>query len=235
MNENQLAVAIEGQGLRETFFQRAVRKLSIYIKKFIRRVIDICGAIVGLLIVIPLTVLVVIENIKNKDYGPIFYTQERIGKDGKLFKIYKFRSMVVGAEEKLEKLLKEDEAAREEYTKYKKLKNDPRITEFGHFLRRTSLDEFPQFLNVLKGEMTLVGPRPYLPGEIEDMGQYYNYIIQHKPGLTGLWQISGRSEVDFDARLDMDMQYHYRKNLKNDIKILFITVLVTLRKKRGAI
>lgn len=234
MNGQELAIPFDINSLHENLMLKILRKIGYYIKEFIKRTIDILGALCGLLIVAPLAILTLIENVKNKDYGPIFFSQERIGKDGKLFKMYKFRSMVMDAEEKLEKILKEDKDAAEEYAKYKKLQHDPRVTKWGDFLRRTSLDEFPQFLNVLKGEMSLVGPRPYLPREKEDMGTYYKYIVQHKPGVTGLWQINGRSEVTFNDRLDMDMQYHYRKSFKNDIKILLITALITLKRK-GAV
>ena len=199
--------------------------------RILMRMLDICAGVVGCLCLIPLTIIVLINNIKNKDFGPIFFVQERIGKDGKLFKMYKYRTMVVGADQKLYEYLKENESARKEYKKYKKLKNDPRITKFGEFLRKTSLDEFPQFINILKGEMSLVGPRPYLKREKEDMGAYYSWIINNEPGLTGLWQISGRSEVAFDDRLDLDLKYNYIKSLKSDIKILLITALITLKRK----
>lgn len=197
----------------------------------ITRALDILGGVVGCMCVIPIMIAVIVNNIREKDFGPIFFSQMRIGKNGKLFRMYKFRTMVKDADKKLDELLENDEDAREEYRKYKKLKNDPRITKFGEFLRRTSLDEFPQFLNVLKGEMTLVGPRPYLPREKEDMGEYYDYIIQHKPGVTGYWQISGRNDVTFEDRMDIDFKYHYKKSLSNDIKILLITTLVTIKRK----
>ena len=138
-----------------------------------KRVIDICAGLAGMCILIPLTIVLYIVKIMDKDEGPLFFSQERIGKDGKLFKMYKFRTMIVGADEELERILQYDEEARIEYEKNKKLKDDPRITKIGKFLRSTSLDEFPQFLNVLKGDMSLVGPRPYLPREEEDMGYYY--------------------------------------------------------------
>lgn len=140
--------------------------------------------------IIPLTIGIYIANLIVKDNGPVFYCQNRIGKDGKLFKMYKFRSMVVGAEKKLEEYLEKNEEAKKEYAEYKKLKNDPRITRVGRFIRKTSIDEFPQFINVLKGEMSLVGPRPYLPGEKEEMHGFYKYITSCKLGLTGFWQVS---------------------------------------------
>ena len=142
--------------------------------------------------------------------------------------------MVIDADEKLAKYLEENEEARDEYSTYKKLKDDPRVTKVGHFIRNTSIDEFPQFINVLKGDMSLVGPRPYLPREKKDMGRLYHTIVQSKPGITGMWQVSGRSEITFEDRLDMDIEYYYNWSLKKDIKLLFKTIgQVILRK--GAI
>lgn len=210
------------------------KKLKAVIEKVIKRIIDIIGGLVGLIALIPLTIIIYIANLLSKDKGPLFYCQERIGKDGKIFKMYKYRSMVVGADEKLFKYLQENEEARKEYKEYKKLKNDPRVTRVGNFIRKTSLDEFPQFINVLKGEMSLVGPRPYLPREKEDMKEYYTYIIQSRPGITGYWQIAGRSDVTFDDRLKMDYNYNQNKSLKTDFKLLIKTVLNVV-KKEGAI
>lgn len=207
---------------------------SLLIEKIFKRLIDILGGIVGTFVLIPLTIGIAIANLICKDNGPIFYSQYRMGKNGKLFKMYKYRSMVVGADEKLKKYLEENEEARKEYKKYKKLKHDPRVTKVGEFIRKTSLDEFPQFINVLKGDMSLVGPRPYLEREKEDMNGYYKYITTCKPGLTGLWQISGRSDVDFATRIDLDMQYYYNHSLKGDIKILFKTAM-KLVKREGAL
>ena len=210
------------------------KSLKQKIEKYAKRSLDIIGGIAGILAVIPLTIAIFIAKIISKDKGPIFYTQDRIGKDGKLFKMYKFRSMVVGADEKLFKYLEENEEAREEYKKNKKLKNDPRITKMGSFLRKTSLDEFPQFINVLKGDMSLVGPRPYLPREKEDMGSYYSCISKCKPGITGYWQVNGRSEVDFNERLNMDLVYYNYRSLKGDLKILNKTVVNAI-KREGAV
>lgn len=207
---------------------------SLLIGKIFKRLIDILGGIFGTFVLIPLTIGIAIANLICKDNGPIFYSQYRMGKNGKLFKMYKYRSMVVGADEKLKKYLEENEEARKEYKKYKKLKHDPRVTKVGEFIRKTSLDEFPQFINVLKGDMSLVGPRPYLEREKEDMNGYYKYITTCKPGLTGLWQISGRSDVDFATRIDLDMQYYYNHSLKGDIKILFKTAM-KLVKREGAL
>lgn len=210
---------------------KVVYAVTIVVKRFI----DICAGLAGMCVLIPLTIILYIVKIMDKDKGPLFFSQDRIGKDGKLFKMYKFRTMVVGADEKLEKILREDEEARKEYEKNKKLKNDPRITKIGKFLRSTSLDEFPQFINVLKGDMSLVGPRPYLPREEEDMGYYYYYITKCKPGITGLWQVSGRSELSFDERLDLDLEY-YREDVDvlSELGLVAKTVEKTLKREGAA-
>lgn len=195
-------------------------KTILEIERITKRAIDIIGGLFGIIALIPLTCIIWIANLIAGDNGPLFYSQERIGKDGKTFKMYKYRSMVVGAEEKLKKYLEENEKAKEEYKKYKKLKHDPRITKIGNFIRKTSLDEFPQFINVLKGEMSLVGPRPYLPEEKEEINGYFRYITSVKPGITGFWQVNGRSNVTFYDRLDMDMKYFYNHSLKLDMKLL---------------
>ncbi len=207
---------------------KKTEEITIY--RYIKRFIDIIGSIVGIIILIPMIVVLWIANFISKDNGPIFYTQNRIGKDGKYFKLYKFRSMVVGADEKLAKYLAENEEARREYRKYKKLKDDPRVTKIGKFIRKTSIDEFPQFINVLKGEMSLIGPRPYLPREKEDMKEAYYYIITCKPGLTGLWQVSGRSDVDFENRLKLDLEYIEKESFTYDAKLLVKTLVNTVKK-----
>lgn len=155
---------------------------------FLKRTVDITASATALLLLSPVF-LVTSLAIKNDSKGPAMFTQKRIGKDGKLFEIYKFRTMVPDADKKLFELLEKDEEAAKEYKLNKKLKNDPRITKLGAFLRKTSIDELPQLINVLKGDMSLVGPRPYLPREMEDMGQYYTTIVECKPGITGLWQV----------------------------------------------
>lgn len=200
----------------------------------IKRIIDIIGGVLGTLLLIPLTLVIYIANLIVNDKGPVFYRQKRIGKDGKVFTMYKYRSMIVNADKELNKYLRENEEAKKEYEKYKKLKKDPRITKVGNFLRKTSLDEFPQFINVLNGEMSLVGPRPYLRREKKDMGRNYKTIISVKPGITGYWQVNGRSEKNFEERTSMDVAYVHDKNLWFDIKIIIKTVL-KIFKKEGAI
>lgn len=203
--------------------------------RIIKRSIDIIAGLVGIILLIPITIIVWFVRIaKKENNGPMFFEQLRIGKDGKLFRMYKFRSMCMNADETLKKYLEENEDARKEYKKYKKLKKDPRITKVGCFLRKTSLDEFPQFINVLKGDMSLVGPRPYLPREKEDMGEYYSSIIKVKPGITGLWQIRGRSKTTFSDRLKLDLDYANKNSILMDIKILLKTFLNVCRKD-GAI
>ena len=194
------------------------------ISRFLKRVMDIGIGIVGVLSLIPLTILVWIKTDSEERKHGLFFTQDRIGKDGKSIKIYKYRSMVTGADKILEEMMAKDEKIREEYEKNKKLKDDPRITKVGDFLRRTSLDEFPQFINVLKGEMSFVGPRPYLPREKKDMGDYYEKIIKSKPGITGMWQTHGRSETDFEERLELDEYYYRNWSLWLDIVIIIKTI-----------
>ncbi|MDO4466013.1 MAG: exopolysaccharide biosynthesis polyprenyl glycosylphosphotransferase [Bacillota bacterium] len=198
------------------------KRMSLFDRSF-KRLLDIGAAIVGCLLLIPLTAYVYYKNKKAGEEGPIFFTQERIGRDGKLFKIYKYRTMVMNAEQKLEELMEKDPKIKEEYETFKKLENDPRITEVGDFLRRTSLDEFPQFINVLFGQMSLIGPRPYLPREKEDMGVYYDRIILTKPGITGMWQTHGRSEVSFEERLELDDYYSHNWSMWLDITLLVRT------------
>ena len=159
----------------------------------------------------------------DKDYNSIFYTQDRIGKNGKIFRLYKYRSMIPNADDELKRILKNNKRLAKEYRINKKLRNDPRITKIGRIIRRFSVDELPQIINILKGDMSFIGNRPYLPREIDDMGQYYDDIIKTKPGLTGYWQVSGRSDVTFDYRLKLEKYYSNYCGLKMDIKIFFKT------------
>ncbi|MGL4998190.1 MAG: sugar transferase, partial [Cetobacterium sp.] len=200
-------------------------------RRIIKRALDICAGISGMILLIPLSIVVWLKTSKEDKQGGIFYSQMRIGMDGKPIKIYKYRSMVHGAEKILEELMASDPAIREEYRVNKKLKNDPRVTKIGEFLRRTSLDEFPQFLNVIKGEMSFVGPRPYLFGEKPDMGKYYEKIIVAKPGITGMWQTHGRSETDFEERLELDQYYYRNWSVWLDTIIMIKTVKNVIGKK----
>ena len=231
LENHEIAIPFDIENIHENIFKRLARKAKSLVTNFIVRCFEIIISLFGILLLIPLSAVVFFQNLKNKENGPVFYTQNRIGKEGKIFKIYKFRTMATNADEILDAMLQDEEIKKEYYT-YRKLRNDPRLTKFGKILRAKSLDEFPQFINVLKGEMSIVGPRPYMPEEEERMGDYYNYIVAHKPGMTGVYQIAGgERRVEFTDRLDMDVRYHYRKNLWLDLKIALITVLVTFRKK----
>ena len=205
-----------------------IKKVIYYLTK---RSFDIACSIIGLVFMIPLILIVKISYILTGDFKSIFYTQKRIGKNGKEFNFFKFRSMIPDADLVLEKLLKENKKMRKEYQLNKKLKNDPRITKMGNVLRKTSLDELPQVLNILKGDMTVIGNRPYLPREKKDMGNSFDIIVQTKPGLTGYWQVSGRSDTTFKRRLELEEYYSRHAGLKLDIKIFFKTFAVVLFKK----
>lgn len=210
-------------------------KIMIKIRKrmyfFSKRLIDILAGIVGIILLIPITIIIKIISICSGDFKSIFFTQERIGINGKPIKIFKYRSMIPNAEDVLEVLMRKDPKIKKEYLENKKLENDPRITKIGKFIRRYSIDELPQLINVLIGNMTLVGPRPYLPREKEDMGKYYDYVITCKPGVTGLWQVSGRSDISFKHRLKLDKKYAEERNFKFDTKILFQTFSAVIGKK----
>ena len=198
---------------------------------FIKRLFDVVISTTGIIFMIFLIPIVKIMNIINKDDGKIFFTQDRIGKNGKIFKIYKFRSMVDNADEKLEKILEMDKQTKEEYMVNKKLRNNPRVTKTGEFLRKTSLDELPQFINILKNDMSLIGNRPYLLIEKEDMMDFYNDIVKTKPGLTGYWQVNGRNNTTFKERLELESFYSNNYSLKMDTKIFFKIFGVILLKK----
>ena len=203
--------------------------------RIVKRTVDIIGGIVGLIFLIPITLIVgLLRIIKKENDGPLFYEQLRIGKNGKQFRMYKYRSMCMNADETLKEYLEKNEEAKKEYKKYKKLKCDPRITKVGKVLRATSLDEFPQLINVLKGEMSLVGPRPYLQQEKKEMREYYHTIIKVKPGITGPWQIRGRSNISFEERVKMDFEYAKKNGLKQDFLIL-IKTFTKVVKKDGAL
>lgn len=203
----------------------------------IKRLIDIIMSILLLIFFSPLLILSAIA-IKLDSEGPIFYTPKRVGKNGKLFKMYKFRSMMENAEE----VLKNDKELLKEYKRNSyKLFNDPRITKVGKILRKFSIDEMPQFWNVFKGEMSIVGPRAYLPNELEEQQEVYSHtkpfvqtILTVKPGITGYWQVSGRSDINFDKRIEMDAIYAKKRSLSEDIKIILMTPYAMIT-GRGAV
>ena len=195
-----------------------------------KRLFDIIFSFIGLIFLIPITIILKIAYMCTGDFHRIFFVQERIGKNGKIFKFYKFRSMVPNADEILFRTMELDKIIAEEYQKNKKLKHDPRITKMGKFIRSTSIDELPQLINIFVGHMSFVGNRPYLPREKKDMGKYYEDIIKTKPGLTGYWQVNGRSKTTFEERLELEKYYSNNASLKLDIKIFFKTFKVVLFK-----
>ncbi|MBP7347174.1 MAG: sugar transferase [Butyrivibrio sp.] len=202
---------------------------SSYKKLVIKRLMDLAGGLIGLMITLILTPFIAIA-IKADSRGPVFFSQVRIGRNGRRFKIYKFRSMYLDAEARKKELEKDNEMNGLMF----KMTNDPRVTRVGAFLRKTSLDELPQFWNIFKGDMSLVGTRPPTEDEFNKYNQYYRRRISMTPGLTGMWQVSGRSDIeDFDEVVRLDLRYIDHWSLTLDIKILLQTIAVVFR-KRGA-
>jgi exopolysaccharide biosynthesis polyprenyl glycosylphosphotransferase len=198
---------------------------SKYAYFFMKRLIDILGSFVGLIVLSPLFLVVAYKIKKEDPEGPVFFSQDRVGKNGKIFKMYKFRSMCVDAEEKLEMLLQHNEVEGAMF----KMKDDPRITRIGKFIRKTSIDELPQLLNVLKGEMSLVGPRPPLLREVAEYTEYDRQRLLIKPGCTGLWQVSGRNHIGFNEMVRLDLIYINKLSIMNDFKIMVKTIKIVLQ------
>ena len=187
---------------------------------FFKRAMDIIGSLCGIILLSPLLIIVALA-IKIEDpRGSIFFSQQRCGKDNKLFPMYKFRSMVSNAEELLEELMEHNEMDGPVF----KIKDDPRITRVGKFIRKTSIDELPQLFNILRGDMSIVGPRPAIPHEVAEYSDYHKQRLLVKPGLTCIWQVSGRNSIGFDEWVDMDLEYIATRNLWMDIKLIFKTV-----------
>ena len=207
-----------------------VKKYSYLITK---RLFDIILSLFGILFLIPLSIIIKISYILNKDYSSIFYTQTRIGKNGKEFKLYKFRSMIPNADEVLKELMDTNTDIFNEYSKNKKLKDDPRVTKVGKFIRKTSIDELPQLFNILKGDMSLVGPRPPIPREVEKYNEYQLQRLSVKPGLTCIWQVSGRNSIDFEQWIELDLQYIRERSILLDIKLIFKTFFVLFGDKNA--
>lgn len=198
-----------------------------HIYDFIKRVIDILGAIVGLILLSPVFIIISIL-IKLDSRGPIIFGHRRLGYKGKIIKVYKFRSMVTNAEQLIENLPEEQKL---EFYENFKLENDPRITRMGKFLRETSLDELPQLFNILIGNLTLVGPRPIVEKEIKKYGEYGEKLLQVKPGLTGYWQVNGRSNTTYEERVQLDMDYIDKRSIGLDILILLKTFGVVFERE----
>lgn len=196
----------------------------------IKRTCDIGLSSIGLIILAPIFLLIGIA-IKIDSKGPAFFIHKRVGKNGKIIEIYKFRTMYEGSEDMIEKFSKEQTA---EYRKNYKLKDDPRVTKIGKFLRKTSLDELPQILNILKGELSIVGPRPVVLNELKKYGKNKDKFLSVKPGLTGYWQVNGRSLTTYEERMKMELYYVENRGIWLDTKVFFKTIISVI-KKNGAI
>ena len=209
-----------------------VKERSKVLYKVIKRTFDIVVSLVGCIFLLPIIIIVKISYLISKDYNSIFYTQTRIGKNGKEFKLYKFRSMIPNADEVLKKLL-ENPIYKDEWGRNQKLENDPRITKMGKILRKTSLDELPQMINVLKGDMSMIGPRPLVKGELD--AHHGNHAIYEsvRPGISGWWAVNGRSATTYEKRLELEYYYCENCSLMLDIKCFFMTITTVLH-KRGA-
>lgn len=197
---------------------------SRFVYHSMKRLFDIVAATCGIVILSPLMIIIAVL-IKAEDHGPVFYKQVRVGKNGKTFKMYKFRSMFVNADKMLDKLKEQNDVDGPMFKK----KDDPRVTKIGHFIRKHSLDELPQFLNVLKGDMSLVGPRPPLPSEVAGYSEYDKQRLYVTPGCTGLWQATARNNVGFDEMVRLDLKYIQCSSLKYDLWIMWKTVVIIFK------
>lgn len=196
-------------------------------ERAVLRLMDLTVAALLLLLFAPLMIIIALA-VKFQDGGPALFAQGRVGRGGQLFRCYKFRSMVLDAEERLQALLRDDPAARLEWAKDQKLREDPRITSLGRFLRISSLDELPQLWNVVRGDMSLVGPRPIVPAEIVRYGRSFGWYCTVRPGMTGLWQVSGRNSVSYRRRVALDVVYAQRRSVTLNVTILARTLPAVL-------
>lgn len=215
---------------KTTKASKGISKPTFYL--FIKRIFDIIFGIVGIIFLIPVTIFLKIAYMITGDFHPIFYSHNRVGKNGKIFKMFKFRSMVPNADEELKKLLK-IKKYKDEWKRNQKLDNDPRITKVGKIIRKLSLDEMPQFINVLFGQLSLVGPRPLVVGELDSHGGDHELYESVKPGITGWWAVNGRSATTYEDRLELE--YYYARNIS--FKLDFLCVIKTFQtiiSKRGA-
>lgn len=212
---------------REFTLEEEIRSKGKYC--FLKRITDILCSLFGLLVLSPIFLIVGVL-IKLESKGSVIFSQERIGKDGITFKMYKFRSMVANAEELKGKLCHKNEMSGPMF----KMKDDPRVTKIGKFIRKTSIDELPQLFNVLKGDMSLVGPRPSLPKEVEKFDNWMMTRLEVKPGLTCYWQVSGRNDIDFEDWMKLDIKYVRERNTLVDIKLIFKTFFVLFGDKHAS-
>lgn len=192
-----------------------------YIYRSVKRLFDFIASLAGVIVLSPLF-LYIAYRIKKEDHGPVLYTQDRVGRHGKIFKVYKFRSMIVDADKKLEELKDQNEVDGPMF----KMKEDPRITKIGKFIRKYSLDELPQLFNVLKGDMSLVGPRPPLPSEVAEYSDYAKQRLYVTPGCTGLWQATVRNSASFNEMVELDLKYIQKSGFFYDLGLIFLTVKI---------
>ncbi|AUH38789.1 sugar transferase (plasmid) [Lactiplantibacillus plantarum] len=213
-----------GENSLETVIIDQMRIQRRYGYRFVKRGFDILASLMGLILLSPLFLIVAIAIKVDDPRGKVFYSQIRLGRGERPFKMFKFRSMFVDADKKLADLLKYNEVDGAMF----KMKEDPRVTRIGHFIRKYSIDELPQLINVLKGDMSLVGPRPPLEREVANYSEYTKQRLYVKPGCTGLWQVSGRNSVGFDEMVELDLQYIEKSSFWFDLKIMFLTVKIMI-------
>ena len=208
----------------------SIHNLTFKGNLFLKRLIDIIAILLCMPFILPIFIILSLL-VKITSRGPIFYAHKRVGKNGKEIKCWKFRSMCINSQEMLEKILATDPVRQAEWEKDRKFQDDPRVTKFGKFLRRTSLDELPQLINILLGDMSLVGPRPVTEPELVKYGEYKDYVLSVVPGLTGMWQVSGRSDTGYEERISLDTYYIQNWSIFLDIWILIKTVWVVINGK----
>lgn len=218
---------IRGTNVQNSVLKEQMQHRKIY--EFIKRAVDIVCSLIGLLVLMPILVVVAIL-VKIESQGPIIFSQDRVGKHGKVFKMYKFRSMVINAEQIKEQLADKNERTGPMF----KIKNDPRITNVGGFIRKTSIDELPQLVNILKGEMSIVGPRPSLPYEVKEFEEWMLKRLIVKPGLTCYWQVLGRNDIEFEEWMKLDIRYVKERNIIIDAKLIFKTFFVLFGDKNAS-
>ena len=214
------------EGTQDYIKEFKVKEKPVY--SFVKRAFDFGASLVGLVCLSPVLLATAVA-IKLESEGPVIFSQDRVGLNGKKFKMYKLRSMVSNAEELKEKLLEQNEMSGPMF----KMKDDPRITKVGKFIRKTSIDELPQLINVLKGDMSLVGPRPSLPKEVKQFEPWMYERLQVKPGLTCIWQVSGRNNIDFEDWMKLDVKYVRERSLLGDLKLVFKTFFVLFGDKNA--
>ncbi len=224
-NKNHYSIEDETERIKTSILYKVDRKIYFCIK----RIFDIFCSILGIIAMIPVMAITKICYIASGDKVSIFYKQKRIGKNGKIIYMYKFRSMVHNADEVLKELLKNPDY-KKEWESNQKFHNDPRITKVGKFLRKTSLDELPQFINVIKGDMTIIGPRPLVEGELDSHNGNHEIYESIRPGISGWWAANGRSTTTYEKRLELEYYYCKNCNLILDIKCVFLTIVAVLFK-----